>query len=213
MTEEESRLLQAIYAKLSELCKEVHEDRVSRDALAALRRAAADRKARQRSRNSHVTVRDSHGTREVVKEALKLDLEQKQEQVLKIPASRDSHGTGQSRDTGPAREAYSTAYEKRHGAKPVWNATTNAQMARFVKRVGIEEAPAIAEFYVSHKSAWYVQQLHPVSLLLKDAEKLHTEWVTGHQITATKANQEERTQENVQGWEALRRRSNGVVGP
>lgn len=203
--------MEAMQAQVNELCKEVREDRVSRDTLANRRAADAERQARyrQRAQKRHVTSRDNNVTVGSLK-ALDLD-PVKQKQELTTPALRDSHVT--SRDTGPTRLAYAAAYEKRHGAKPVWNATTNSQLARFVKRVGVEEAPAIAEFYVNHRAAFYVQKLHPVGLLLQDAEKLHTEWITGQQITATKANQEERTQENLQGWESLRRRPNGVVGP
>jgi hypothetical protein len=38
--------------------------------------------------------------------------------------------------------------------------------------------------------------MHPVQLLLRDAEKLRTEWVTGRTVTATQANLADRTQTN-----------------
>ena len=210
--------LRGIDAELREMRKEAFACRVEREELDSvreqletLRGSGRRRSAEWRARN--VTQRHRNVTAGSLK-ALALDLkakeqEQDQKQEQQIPASRHRDVSNVTR---PTRDAYSAAYERRHGAKPIWNATTNAQMSRFVKRVGVEEAPAIAEFYVGHKSAWYVQQLHPVSLLLKDAEKLHTEWITGKQSTATEARQQERTQANADGWaQHLKGGRNGVV--
>ena len=90
-------------------------------------------------------------------------------------------------------EAYSVAYESRHGAAPVRNATTNSQMAAFVKRIGGAEAPQVAAFYVSHNDQFYVRSLHSVGLLLQNAEKLRTEWATGRRVTGTVARQAEKS--------------------
>jgi len=99
-------------------------------------------------------------------------------------------------DTAPAWDAYTAAYRQRYGGvSPVRNATTNAQMANFVRRLGAE-APDVAEFYVAHNKAWYVQQSHGVGPMLSDAESLRTQWATGQRVTATKAQQADRTQTN-----------------
>jgi hypothetical protein len=95
--------------------------------------------------------------------------------------------------TVPTRDAYEAAYEKRYNARPPRSESINGKLAQFIKRVGYENAPAIASFYVSHKAARYTKEMHPVGLLLKDAEKLHTEWSTGRQMTDTEAYQQERT--------------------
>ena len=102
-----------------------------------------------------------------------------------------------NKDLSPSHEtwqAYSDAYEKRHGAKPVRNATVNAQIIQFIKRIGYEESPHVAEFYVYHNNAFYVQKMHTVGLLLADAEKLRTEWVTKKTMTNTQARQADRKQ-------------------
>jgi hypothetical protein len=78
--------------------------------------------------------------------------------------------------------AYSDAYQRRYGAEPVRNAKVNAQLAQFVGRVGAPEAPSIAQFYVSHQGQFYVRAMHTTDLLLRDAEKLRTEWATGRGV-------------------------------
>ncbi len=93
--------------------------------------------------------------------------------------------------SGPTWEAYSSAYLARYQVTPVRNKTTNAQMAAFVKRIGAEEAPGVASFYLTHRDQFYVKQMHSVGMLLKDAEKLRTQWATGQQMTGTVARQTE----------------------
>ena len=92
--------------------------------------------------------------------------------------------------------AYCEAYRARYQVDPVRNATTNAQMANFVSRLGIEEAPHVARFYVAHNKAWYVQQSHAIGPMLSDAEGLRTQWATGNRVTAARAQQMDRTQTN-----------------
>jgi len=54
----------------------------------------------------------------------------------------------------------------------------------------------VAEFYVQHNERYYVQKLHPVGSLLKDAEGLRAQWATGRSMTATRAGQIDQTQAN-----------------
>lgn len=100
-------------------------------------------------------------------------------------------------------EAYRRAYHQRYGADPLRNATVNGQLAQVVRRIGAEESPAVAAFYVQHNGGYYVAQMHPVAALLKDAEKLRTEWVTGQRMTSTKARQLDKTQANGDVWGKL----------
>lgn len=95
---------------------------------------------------------------------------------------------------------YSTAYLGRYGTEPVRNATVNGQLSNFVKRLGALEAPAVAAWYVSHNGRYYVQNCHPVSAMLKDAEKLRTEWATRRQVTAAEAMQADKTQTNLNSF-------------
>ncbi|EGQ60388.1 Replication protein 15 [Acidithiobacillus sp. GGI-221] len=78
-------------------------------------------------------------------------------------------------------EAYSQAYQKRYGTEPVRNQKVNGQLSNLVKRLGQDEAPAVAAFFVNHNGLFYVRGMHQVDLLLRDAEKLRTEWVTRQQ--------------------------------
>lgn len=76
-------------------------------------------------------------------------------------------------------QAYSAAFENRHGAPPLRNAKVNGQLAKFVDAVGQDEAPKIAEFYVRSDEPYYVRCLHSVDLMLRDAPKLHALWRSG----------------------------------
>lgn len=96
--------------------------------------------------------------------------------------------------------AYSEAYRRRYGVDPQRNARVNGQIAQFCQRVAANEAPAIAAFFVGHNASFYVGKGHAVGLLLADAEKLRTEWVTQRTITATQAQQADRTQANGNVW-------------
>lgn len=96
----------------------------------------------------------------------------------------------------PTWDAYRDAYAKRYGEPPVRNATVNAKIAQFVSRVGIEDSPGVAAFYLTHNNSYYVQRMHPVGQMLQDAEKLRTEWVTGTRMTGQTAREVERKQQN-----------------
>ena len=123
------------------------------------------------------------------------------------PASVISTAARKSRATvapsSEAWEAYAAAYQRRYGADPVRNATINGQLANFVKRLGQEEAPQVAAFYLGHAGRVYVQAMHPLNLLVRDAEKLRTEWATGHIQTETKARNTDRLAEQGAVWDRL----------
>ena len=124
--------------------------------------------------------------------------------TLTLPSSSDSdslfkscegvqtprgHGT-----TIATWDEYRGAYQKRHGDTPVRNQMINGQLAQFVKRLGAQEAPLVAAFYLTHNDQFYVRAMHPVSLMLRDAEKLRTEWATGQRMTGSKAREIENRQ-------------------
>lgn len=111
--------------------------------------------------------------------------------------------TGDPPATAEAWQAYAVAFLGRYGVEPVRNATVNGQMAQFVKRLGADEAPLVAGFFVGHNGAAYVRLGHSVGAMLKDAEKLRTEWVTRRQITSTGAMQADRTQTNFDAFAPL----------
>ena len=101
--------------------------------------------------------------------------------------------------------AYSLEYQSRYKVEPIRNAPVNSQIKGFCSRVPHDEAPHIAAFYVWHNQAFYAQQMHPASLLCKDAEKLRTEWATNTKATTSQARLADQTQGMGQIWEKLKR--------
>lgn len=105
--------------------------------------------------------------------------------------------------TVQTRLAYESAFQERWGVAPLTGKKLNGQLARFLDVVGVETGPPVAAFYVRHNHALYVNAKHPIDLLLRDAQKLHTEWKNGKAMTGTEARQIERTQANGDGWTEL----------
>src|SRR5574343_563763 len=99
--------------------------------------------------------------------------------------------------------AYSEAYALRYGAEPVRTLKVKAQLSQVVQRLGADESPGVARFYVGHQNALYVLAMHPVDLLLRDAEKLRTEWVTNTQTTNAAAIAADRTRTNLNAFAQL----------
>lgn len=106
-------------------------------------------------------------------------------------------------------EAYSCAYERRYGAKPIRNAQTNGIIAKFVKSVDMAEAPLIARYYINLNTDFYVKQLHPVSLLLKDANAIRTQWATNRQVTSASARNLDKQQATLSGIDEYLREKYG----
>lgn len=75
--------------------------------------------------------------------------------------------------------AYAEAYQKRYGVMPVRNAKINSQCCQLVSRLGAEEAPLVAAFYLHVDMPLYVSARHATSLLVRDCEGLRTQWKTG----------------------------------
>jgi hypothetical protein len=75
---------------------------------------------------------------------------------------------------------------------PVRNAKVSSAIKAFVRRVGQDEAPDVARYYLSHCSAYYAKRCHDTGAMLADAEKLRTEWATKRQVTGVAARQQER---------------------
>lgn len=80
-------------------------------------------------------------------------------------------------------EAYRAAYQARYKVDPVRNKLVNTLLCQVVEKLGAEEAPLVAAFYVMHNKPLYVSNRHPANLLVRDAEGLRTQWASG--ITAT----------------------------
>lgn len=118
-------------------------------------------------------------------------------------------GTTRAREAKPeptsaaAWRAYAMAHQRRYGVEPVRNAKTNALLCQLVKRLGEQEAPAVAAHYVTSNSLTYVRARHCLDLLVRDAEGLRTEWATGRAVTDTEARQADRRQSNANAFAPL----------
>lgn len=123
---------------------------------------------------------------------------------LAVPAKKKSKKKPKEKpQTKETWNAYIAAYTNRYKVAPIRNVTVNSQMAKFVQRVPMEEAPGIAVFFVYHQNRYYVQSGHCIGLLLRDAEKLRTEWATNTKITEGSARQADRTQTNANAFAPL----------
>lgn len=115
--------------------------------------------------------------------------------VYEIPGELRYPGDGAK--THKAWIAYALAYQRRYHSWPIWNATVAGQMARLVDRLGVDRAPRVAVHYVRRvNEEFIVKQMHPVKLLLADAEKWATQCETGQSMTSTRAQQIDQTQSN-----------------
>lgn len=99
--------------------------------------------------------------------------------------------------------AYSQAYETKYGVQPVRNAKVNGQIAQLVGRLGEDEAAGVASFYLGNRNSLYVAAKHCTDLLLRDAEKLRTEWVTGNVTHRRDATEEDRLSSTGEMWKRV----------
>lgn len=72
--------------------------------------------------------------------------------------------------------AYAAAYRNRYGTDPVRNAKVNAQVRDLLKRLGAEEAPAVAAYFVSIADTYLLRNCHDLGSLLAKAEAYRTQW-------------------------------------
>jgi hypothetical protein len=196
------------------LVKKLDENMEAANTLAARKQGAAERSRRYRGSKPPVTsqnvtpVTSNHVTRGSLKA---LDLEIKDQDLEKRSQRHVKTRHAVTSPTHAVWQAYSEAYERRYGTKPIRNASVNGKLARVVQRLG-DEAPEVAAFFVTHPGAFYATRGHPVGLLLLDAEKLRTEWATARPITGTEARQQEKTAANMGGWERMLKREPDAVG-
>lgn len=107
--------------------------------------------------------------------------------------------------------AYSTAYTQRYQTAPVQNAKVRSLIKMLVQRIGEDEAPLVAAFYVNLEDRFYTQKAHPVDLLLKDAEGIRTQWFTGKTTAVAKHDQRQLQEQGKK--EATARAYARVFGP
>lgn len=98
--------------------------------------------------------------------------------------------------------AYAAAYQHRYGTHPVRNSKVNGQVRDLLKRLGAEEAPAVAAYFVGINDAYLIRNCHDLGSLLAKAESYRTQWATDRQMNGTTARQLERTQANLNAAQA-----------
>lgn len=121
-----------------------------------------------------------------------------QQSFLPGKEPRDSIDPEGPSPTALTWRSYRDAYRTKYGEAPLFNPKIGGQLKSFVSRVPKEEAPLIAAFYLTHSDQFYVKKMHPIGLLLQDAEKLRTEWATGRKMTGFEAHQSEQRDANVE---------------
>lgn len=127
-----------------------------------------------------------------------------QDPSLKKKKEHGKNLTGGSKKQTPTAavwDAYSEAYWLKYGVEATRNATVNAQLANFVARVGAEDAPEVARFYLTHHSAYYIAKQHSVGPMLSDAEALRTQWLRNRAVLPSEARTVEKSQQNVNVWD------------
>lgn len=137
------------------------------------------------------------------------DIEEEEEVLVSpappAPAPRRPRNPAAAKSEAPTNvvwNGYARAYELRYGAEPVRNAKVNGQLATLLSRLGVE-ASDVAAHFLSNQNRLYVNSGHAIDLLLRDAEKLRTEWYTGRQVTGAQAIQADRTQTNLNAFAPL----------
>lgn len=101
-------------------------------------------------------------------------------------------------------EAYLEAHKRVHPeAEPAGSATTASQCATLVRKLGEENAIAVVRFYVTHRRAYYVAQMHALGPCVKDCEALLMQWQTGQRITNAQANAVDKDDANREVFERV----------
>ena len=102
--------------------------------------------------------------------------------------------------------AYAMAFEQRYGVKPVRNQVVNANVKTLVKRLGYEEAPQVAAWYVRCVNEQFVvKNSHGVGILVNQAEGYRTQWARGQAVTATAARAADQSSANFDAIEEAKR--------
>lgn len=122
--------------------------------------------------------------------------------AVRKPRSRPADST----KIGPTWESYARAFNDRYGIPPTANAKVYGQVSKFIDRVGAEEAPAIAAWYVGNNKRAYANGMHCTDLLLRDAEALRAQWATGSLLSESEARSGDETQGRGNVWDSVRER-------
>ena len=97
---------------------------------------------------------------------------------------------------GKVWAAYADEYAKTYNYPPLQDVQANTLCKKFAEKVPGDHAPKVARFFVRHRDKFYVQAMHPLTLLLRDASKLFTEYRNNAVMTSKMAFDADRAQHN-----------------
>lgn len=97
-------------------------------------------------------------------------------------------------DNRKIRQAFADAYRQRYGIEPVTNTQVHSQVDNLRKKLGVEEAILLVQFYLKHNESFYIRNTHTFGHCLRDAETLRTQMLKGKAITTVMVKQHERTE-------------------
>lgn len=123
----------------------------------------------------------------------------------RTPKAKDPEAEAAKEVNAATWKAYADSYFNRYGADPVRNAKANKMISDIVKRLGADEAPQVAFYYVTINDSFYLRTLHDLGNLLAKCESIRTQWATGNQMTSVTARQIENTQSNISAAEEAKR--------
>jgi hypothetical protein len=104
-------------------------------------------------------------------------------------------------------ETYRASFLGRWKVEPIRDKQTNSMLCKLVEKLGDDIASHVAAFYLTHNKPFYVENRHPVNVLLRDCHGLHTQWATGTKATTGElknAEFKDNVVEQVKRIEALR---------
>lgn len=104
--------------------------------------------------------------------------------TVKGPTTTTPEGEEVQKLAAATWAAYDGAYLGRYSVHPVRNAQVNSLIVALVKKLG-KEAPEVASYFLSHNRGLYVSARHDLTLLVRDASGLRTDWATGVNHDAT----------------------------
>lgn len=88
--------------------------------------------------------------------------------------------------------AYRKSYFQRYGHEPLMNASVRAMLCKIVDFVGKDHAPALAEYYLRLNKPFYVNNHHPINILVKDYQSVYTQMMNQTDQTTSQVKQIER---------------------
>jgi hypothetical protein len=92
-------------------------------------------------------------------------------------------------------EAYRGAFLARWKVDPIRDRQTNGMLCKLIEKLSEDTAAQVAVFYLTHNKSFYVENRHPVNVLLRDCHGLHTQWATGLKSTTGEARNAEKQDE------------------